>query len=123
MRLLSLLVPTLSVVAAGAAYAVDPLKPESLPTGENMYVIERQIPGAGKMTAAEFKAAAQKSCAVLSRLGPDIQWLQSYVTADKLYCVYLAPSEDLVREHAEKSGFPANSISRVATIIGPKTAE
>jgi hypothetical protein len=123
MRLLSVLVPTLSVIAAGAAYATDPIKPESLPTGENMYVIERQIPGAGKMSPAELKAAAQKSCAVLSKLGPDIQWLQSYVTADKLYCVYLAPSEEPVREHADRSGFPANSITRVATIIGPKTAE
>jgi len=87
------------------------------------YVIEREIPGAGKLTAEELKAVSQKSCGVLSNMGPQIQWLQSYVTDDKLYCVYIAPNEEMVREHAKQGGFPANSVSRVATIIDPTTAE
>lgn len=87
------------------------------------YVIERDIPGAGKLSAAELKAASQKSCGVLSNLGPQIQWLQSYVTDDKLYCIYIAPNEQMVREHAQQSGFPANRVSMVASIIDPTTAE
>jgi len=87
------------------------------------YVIEREIPGASKLTAEELKAVSQKSCGVLSNMGPQIQWLQSYVTDDKLYCVYIAPNEEMVREHAKQGGFPANSVSRVATIIDPTTAE
>lgn len=87
------------------------------------YVIERDIPGAGKLSAAELKTASQKSCGVLSNLGPQIQWLQSYVTDDKLYCVYIAPNEQMVREHAQQSGFPANRVSMVASIIDPTTAE
>ena len=87
------------------------------------YVIEREIPGASKLTAEELKAVSQKSCGVLSNMGPQIQWLQSYVTDDKLYCVYIAPNEKMVREHAKQGGFPANSVSRVATIIDPTTAE
>ncbi len=87
------------------------------------YVIERQVPGAGKMSPAELKAASQKSCGVLRNLGTEIQWIHSYVTDDKLYCVYLAPSEDLVRKHAQQSGFPANTISRVRAIIDPSTSE
>ncbi len=87
------------------------------------YVIERDIPGAGRLSAAELKAASQKSCGVLSNLGPQIQWLQSYVTDDKLYCVYIAPNEQMVREHAQQSGFPANRVSMVASIIDPTTAE
>jgi len=86
------------------------------------FVIERDIPGAGTLSERDLKAAAQKSCRTLRDL-PEVQWQQSYVTADKLYCVYLSPSEELIREHARQSGFPANSISRVTTIIDPTTAE
>ena len=86
------------------------------------YVIERNIPNAGKLSAAELQGASQKSCSVLRDLGPDIQWQQSYVTGDKLFCVYLAKSEELIREHAERSGFPAHQIHRVAAVIDPATA-
>lgn len=87
------------------------------------YVIERDIPGAGKLSPEELQSISQRSCAVLDRLGPKIQWVQSYVTDDRVYCVYVAPSEDLVREHAKQGGFPANRISEVRTIIDPTTAE
>ena len=87
------------------------------------YVIERDIPGAGKLSAAELKAISQKSCGVLSKMGPQIQWLQSYVTGDKVYCVYIAPDDKTVREHAKQGGFPANRVSEVATVIDPTTAE
>ncbi len=87
------------------------------------YVIEREIPGAGKLSAQELKAISQKSCGVLSKLGPQIQWLQSYVTGDRIYCVYIAPNEQLVREHAKRGGFPANRVSAVARVIDPTTAE
>ncbi|MDP3908984.1 MAG: DUF4242 domain-containing protein [Gemmatimonadales bacterium] len=87
------------------------------------FVIEREIPGAGKLSPAELKAISQKSCSVLSSLGPQIQWVQSYVTGDKIYCVYNAPNEEMVRRHAEEGGFPANSVARVTTIIDPTTAE
>ncbi|MEP6904154.1 MAG: DUF4242 domain-containing protein [Actinomycetota bacterium] len=87
------------------------------------YVIEREIPGAGKFSAAELQGASQTSCNVLNKLGTQIQWVQSYVTDDKLYCVYIAPSEELIREHADQSGFPANKISEVRSIIDPTTAE
>ncbi|MGA8031173.1 MAG: DUF4242 domain-containing protein [Casimicrobiaceae bacterium] len=87
------------------------------------YVIERDIPGAGKLSAAELKAISQKSCSVLSKMGPQIQWQQSYVTGDKIYCVYIAPDEKSVREHAELGGFPVNRVSQVASIIDPITAE
>ncbi|MDP9712425.1 UNVERIFIED_ORG: cell division inhibitor SulA [Pseudomonas fluorescens] len=87
------------------------------------FVIEREIPGAGKLSEQELKAVSQTSCNVLRELGPEVQWLQSYVTADKIYCVYIAPNEELVREHARQGGFPANSVSRVTRIIDPTTAE
>jgi len=87
------------------------------------YVIERELPGAGKLSANELKGVAQKSCDVLRQLGPEIQWVHSYVTADKIYCVYIAPNADLVREHASKGGFPANSVVEVKTIIDPTTSE
>lgn len=87
------------------------------------FVIERDIPGAGKLTPAELKAISQTSCGVLSNMGPQIQWLQSYVTADKVYCVYIAPNEDMVREHAKQGGFPTNRVSEVTGIIHPTTAE
>ena len=87
------------------------------------YVIERNIPGAGNLTADQLTAISQKSCGVLKNMGPQIQWLQSFVTGDKIYCVYIAPDEASVRAHAEAGGFPANSIAEVKTIIDPKTAE
>jgi len=87
------------------------------------YVIEREIPGAGKLTADQLKAISQTSCGVLSNMGPQIQWVQSYVTTDKIYCIYNAPNEEMVREHARQGGFPENSVSRVSTIIDPTTAE
>jgi hypothetical protein len=87
------------------------------------YVIEREIPNAGKLSESELQAISQKSCGVLRNLGPQIQWVQSYVTDDKVYCVYIAPNEQLVREHANQGGFPANRISEVKSVIDPTTAE
>ena len=87
------------------------------------FLIERDIPGAGELSAAELKAISQKSCGVLQGLGPQIQWVQSYVTGDKVYCVYIAPDETMVREHAKQGGFPANRISEITSIIDPTTAE
>ncbi|MBI2950941.1 DUF4242 domain-containing protein [bacterium] len=87
------------------------------------YVIEREIPGAGKLSAPELQAISQKSCGVLRQLGPQIQWVQSYVTGDKVYCVYIAPNEEMVREHARQGGFPANRVSEVKSVIDPTTAE
>lgn len=87
------------------------------------YVIEREIPGAGALSAQQLQGISQKSCSVLGKLGPQIQWLHSYVTGDKIYCVYIAPNEALVREHATQGGFPANRVSEVKTIIDPTTAE
>jgi Protein of unknown function (DUF4242) len=87
------------------------------------YLIEREIPGAGKLTPQDLQAISQKSCSVLQNLGPQIEWLHSYVTGDKIYCVYMAPNEELIREHARQGGFPANRISEVKTIISPATAQ
>ena len=87
------------------------------------YLIERDIPGAGKFTPEQLKAISQKSCSVLKEMGPDIEWIQSYVTGDKIFCVYKAENEELIREHAKKGGFPANKITEVVTGISPATAE
>ena len=87
------------------------------------YVIERDIPGAGQLSASDLRSISQRSCVVLERLGPKIQWVQSYVTDDRIYCVYIAPDEDAVREHARLGGFPANRISKVRTVIDPTTSE
>lgn len=87
------------------------------------YVIEREIPGAGKMTPDQLHTAAQKSVATLLELGPNIQWLQSFVTDDRLYCIYLASDEDVIKKHAARAGFPANRISAVRNLIDPSTAE
>jgi len=87
------------------------------------YLIEREIPGAGKLTSAELQGISQKSCGVLKKMGPDIQWVHSYVTGDKIYCVYRAPNESMVREHANQGGFPANRVSEITSIIDPTTAE
>lgn len=103
-----------SITLAPAAWAQS--------TSMQRYVIERDIPGAGGMTPAQLRDAAAKSNGVLRNLGPDIQWVQSYVAGDKIYCVYNAPSEALIREHAARSGFPANRITPVSAVIDPTTA-
>ena len=87
------------------------------------YIIEREIPNAGALSSAELKAISQKSCGVLQQLGPSIQWVQSYVTEDKITCVYIAPNADIIREHAKLGGFPADRVLEVAQIIDPTTAE
>jgi hypothetical protein len=108
--------------AAGASIELAPnitLKELTMPK----YVVEREIPGAGKLSAQDLKAISQKSCGVLGKMGPQIQWQQSYVTGDKVYCVYIAPNEEAVREHARLGGFAANRISQVTSMIDPTTAE
>ena len=87
------------------------------------YVIEREIPEAGKLSGEQLQSISQKSCGVLEKLGPQIQWIESYVTDDKIYCVYIAPNEEMVREHARQGGFPANRVSEVKQVIDPTTAE
>lgn len=87
------------------------------------YVIERDIPEAGKLSPKELQAISQKSCGILGKLGPQIQWVQSYVTDDKIYCVYIAPNAEMVREHARQGGFPANNVSEIKSVIDPTTAE
>jgi uncharacterized protein DUF4242 len=87
------------------------------------FVIERDLPGAGDLSPAQLQAVSQKSCGVLKNLGPQIQWVHSYVTPDKIYCIYIAPNEKLIREHASQGGFPANKISEVKTMIDPTTSE
>ena len=87
------------------------------------YIIERNIPNAGKLSAAELQGISQKSCSVITEMGPQIQWIQSYVTDDRIYCTYIAPNEDMLREHASRGGFPADRIDEIKTIIDPTTAE
>lgn len=87
------------------------------------FLIEREIPGAGNLTPEELQGISQTSCGVLQKMGPQIQWLQSYVTGDKIYCVYIAPNEAMIREHALAGGFPANRVSEIKTVIDPTTAE
>ncbi len=87
------------------------------------YLIEREIPGAGKLSLEELPAVSQKSCGVLRGLGPEIQWLHSYITGDKVYCVYIAPNAEIIREHARQGGFPANRIEEITMVIDPTTAE
>jgi hypothetical protein len=87
------------------------------------YVIEREIPQAGKLSQEQIKAISQTSCGVLQKLGPQIQWVESFVTDDKIYCVYISPNEEMIREHARQGGFPANKVSAVRSVIGPTSAE
>jgi hypothetical protein len=87
------------------------------------FLIEREIPGAGELSSEQLQAISQKSCGVLQNMGPQIQWVQSYVTGDKVYCVYIAPDEAMVREHAAQGGFPANRVSEIKSVIDPTTAE
>lgn len=119
---------TMRVYAGGALYCQKHLgraeaRPSVLEFAMPKYVIEREIPEAGKLSAEQLQAISQKSCGVLENLGPKIQWLQSYVTDNKIYCVYIAPNEEMVREHARQGGFPANRVSEVKEIIDPTTAE
>jgi hypothetical protein len=118
-----LLIPALSLLLASSGLAGEAVTPETLPEGQHMYVIERVIPGAGAFSAEKLKSISETSCGVLSKMGPKIQWLHSYVTGDKIYCVYVASNEAMVREHAKLGGFPANSVSEVTTIISPETAK
>ena len=87
------------------------------------YLIEREIPGAGNLSKADLQGISQTSCVVLQKMGPEIQWLESYVTGDKVYCVYIAPDEEMIRQHAQQGGFPANRISEIKSVIDPTTAE
>jgi len=87
------------------------------------YLIEREVPGVGNLSAQDMRGLSQKSCSALQNMGPQIQWVQSYVTGDKIYCVYIAPNEEMIREHAKQGGFPANRISEIKSMIDPTTAE
>jgi hypothetical protein len=87
------------------------------------YLIEREIAGAGKLSSKELQGISQKSCSVLQKMGPQIQWAESYVTGDKIYCVYIAPNAEMIREHAKQGGFPANKVSEIKSVISPTTAE
>ena len=87
------------------------------------YLIEREIPGAGNLSKADLQGISQTSCGVLQKMGPEIQWIESYVTGDKVYCVYIAPNEEMIRQHAKEGGFPANRISEIKSVIDPTTAE
>jgi Protein of unknown function (DUF4242) len=106
------------VPAAGGAAQAPPATRVKL----HQYLVEREIPGAGNFSSEKLKGISQKSCSVLKEMGPDIQWVESYVTDDKIYCIYLAPNEEMIREHAKRGGFPANRISEVHTMIDPTTA-
>lgn len=87
------------------------------------YVIEREIPGAGNLSPEELKAISQKSCGIIDQMGSQIQWVQSYVTGDKIYCIYNAPNEEMIRQHAAQGGFPANAVNKITSVIDPVTAE
>ena len=120
---------TLSIIFILAVFTTTQMKAQQSEKSESMnndlktYVIEREIPGAGQLTPEELKNISQASCSVLSEMGPSIEWQHSYVTGDKVYCVYKAENKELVEEHARKGGFPANMISEVATTISPATAK
>ena len=120
---------TLSIIFILAVFTTSQMKAQQSEKSESMnndlktYVIEREIPGAGQLTPEELKNISQASCSVLSEMGPSIEWQHSYVTGDKVYCVYKAENKELVEEHARKGGFPANVISEVATTISPATAK
>lgn len=121
-RMLILPILLLAGLATMAQTKTNNLKTKKETTMKT-YLIERQIPGVGASTAADLKGIAQKSCSVLKELGPDIEWVQSYVVADKIYCVYKAKNEELLREHAKRGGFPINNIMEIENIFSPKTAE
>jgi hypothetical protein len=121
--LLLVLVLFTGAAAMAQTTAAKDSSSKSNSTKMKTYLIERDIPNAGKLTPAQLKAISQKSCSVLEHMGPQIQWIQSYVTGDKIFCVYKAENEDLIREHAKEGGFPANVITEIATTISPATAK
>ena len=123
MTLLSLILTFGSLTAYTQTASISKTKNEKSMKTMNTYVIEREIPNAGNLTAADLRGIAQKSCSVLKELGPDIEWVQSYVTDNKIFCIYKAENEELVRRHAKLAGFTCNSVEEVATVISPKTAE
>ncbi len=110
------------MIAKAQTTTVKDSSSKSNSTKMKTYLIERDIPGAGKLTPEQLKAISQKSCSVLQHMGPQIEWIQSYVTGDKIFCVYKAENEDLIREHAKEGGFPANVITEISTTISPATA-
>lgn len=120
-----LLILTLSIMLTNCATkeksSADSIRSEAAATKQNTYVIEREIPGAGNLTSEELRGISQKSNAVLSEMGSEVKWLHSYVTGDKIYCVYSSPNAELVKEHAKRGGFPANSVSQIAVVIDPTT--
>jgi hypothetical protein len=121
--LVLLLMVSSTITFAQTASATKPENKKTMETKKmNTYVIEREIPNAGKLTAPELKGISQTSCSVLTELGPGIEWVHSYVTDNKIFCIYKAENEDILREHAKKGGFPINSISLVSTMISPATA-
>jgi hypothetical protein len=122
-NLLLMLVLMTSTAFSQSAKTVTPKKEEAMPAKTmNTYVIEREIPNAGKLNATELQGISQKSCSVLKELGPEIEWVQSYVTDNKIFCIYRAENEAILRTHAEKGGFPINSINKLSTMISPATA-
>ena len=120
---LILMIVLFSSMIAKAQTSVKDSSNKSTTTTMKTYLIERDIPNAGKLTPEQLKSISQKSCSVLQHMGPQIQWLQSYVTGDKIFCVYKAENEDLIREHAKEGGFPANVITEISTTISPATAK
>ena len=122
------LLPVILLLVSSAAFAQTARETETKQQAAmktktmNTYVIERQIPGAGKLNAAELQGISQTSCSVLKDLGPSIEWVHSYVTGDKIFCIYRAENEEILRTHAEKGGFPINSINKLSTMISPATA-
>jgi Protein of unknown function (DUF4242) len=119
---------TAILLFTGYACMAQPTKGTEISKPKNVtemktYLIEREIPGAGKFTPEQLKGISQKSCSVLTEMGPKIQWLQSYVTGNKIYCIYKAENEELIREHAKKGGFPANTIVEISSVISPETAK
>jgi len=122
MTLLSLILMFGSLTAYAQTASISKTKNEKSMKTMNTYVIEREIPNAGNLTAADLQGIAQKSCSVLKELGPDIEWVQSYVTDNKIFCIYKAENEEILRTHAMKGGFPINSVHLLSTIISPATA-
>lgn len=118
----TMLLVTLTMISAATFAQQTPKKEKEKEKTMNTYVIERQIPEAGKLDAAALQGISQKSCSVLKELGPEIEWIQSYVTDNKIFCIYRAESEAILRTHAEKGGFPINSINKLSTVISPATA-
>jgi hypothetical protein len=122
MLLLVLLLTTTTVFAQNSSTSKTKTKKSMAAKNMSTYVIEREIPDAGKLNAEQLQGISQKSCSVLKELGPDIEWVQSYVAGNKIYCIYRAENEAILRTHAEKGGFPINSVSKLSTIISPATA-